>query len=267
MTLSGNILLIDDDAAIRKTFTRILRNAGCQVTGIDDGREVMTYLQNSQYDLVYLDLHLPSLSGLEVLKLIQQQYNNLPVILFTGHATIQSSIEALRMGATDYLLKPVNPEMLLARTRVILAERAIQRRRQQIQAQIAQLQEELEQLDNQLTPSLPSSLESPSPEDRFLKRHHLILDQHTRRAVFGENILELPPTAFDYLLVLTRHSPNVVSYQTLVAEAQGYQAERRQAQELAKWHIHVLRNVLETDPQKPRHILNQRGIGYRLVLT
>ena len=65
--------------------------------------------------------------------------------------------------------------------------------------------------------------------------------------------------------MLARHTPDVVDYQTLVTEAQGYQIDRRQAQELAKWHIHELREALEPNPDEPRHVLNVRGTGYRLV--
>jgi DNA-binding response OmpR family regulator len=65
--------------------------------------------------------------------------------------------------------------------------------------------------------------------------------------------------------VLARHSPNVVNYQTLVAEAQGYQADLREAQELTKWHIHQLRQAIEKDARMPSILINVRGSGYRLV--
>jgi DNA-binding response OmpR family regulator len=67
-------------------------------------------------------------------------------------------------------------------------------------------------------------------------------------------------------VVLARHAPDVVEYQTLVNEAQGYESDWRQAQELAKWHIHELRDALEPDSRQPQHVLNVRGTGYRLVV-
>jgi two-component system OmpR family response regulator len=78
--------------------------------------------------------------------------------------------------------------------------------------------------------------------------------------------VDLPPTSFEYLLVLARHSPNVVEYQTLVSEAQGYETDRREAQELTRWHIHHIRQAIETDSRKPAHVINVRGTGYRLVI-
>jgi two-component system response regulator RegX3 len=78
--------------------------------------------------------------------------------------------------------------------------------------------------------------------------------------------VSIPPTSFDYLLALARHSPNVVDYITLVSEAQGYETDTREAQELTKWHIHHIRQAIETDPRKPVHVINVRGTGYRLVM-
>ena len=101
--------------------------------------------------------------------------------------------------------------------------------------------------------------------DRFLKRGALMLDLHKRRLLIDEQTINIPPTSFDYLLVLARHSPNVVNYQTLVAEAQGYQADPREAQELTKWHIHQLRQAIEQDAHYPSYLINVRGTGYRLV--
>jgi DNA-binding response OmpR family regulator len=264
MAFTGSVLVIDDEPTLRQTLTRILRQAGCEVTAAADGSEALQRLTTSSYDLAYLDIHLPGMDGLEVLKQIQQRYPQLPVILFTAHASLESAVEAIRLGATDYLIKPIDPETLLSRTRVVLEEKAFERRRREIERQIESLQGELKTLTQPAAPPKPAGT-APLSGDRFLKRGKLILDLQARRATFGDKVLGLPPAAFDYLVVLTRHSPDIVEYQPLVAEAQGYQTDRREAQELAKWHIHELRESLEPDPREPRFVLNVRGIGYRLV--
>jgi DNA-binding response OmpR family regulator len=101
--------------------------------------------------------------------------------------------------------------------------------------------------------------------DRFLKRGSLVLDLHKRCLIIHEQTINIPPTSFEYLLVLARHSPDVVNYQTLVTEAQGYQTDAREAQELTKWHIHQLRQAIEEDAREPSILINVRGMGYRLV--
>ncbi|MEK7809486.1 MAG: winged helix-turn-helix domain-containing protein, partial [Chloroflexota bacterium] len=122
------------------------------------------------------------------------------------------------------------------------------------------------QLDKQIA-SFNAVPPTPSASgERFLKHHTLILDLQARRGTLGDKVLSLPPAAFDYLAVLARHAPNTVDYQTLVNEAQGYQTESFQAKDLAKWHIHQLREALEPDPDKSKYIVNMRGVGYRLVV-
>jgi DNA-binding response OmpR family regulator len=260
---SGRVLIIDDEAALRQTLTRILRNSGCEVTAAADGPEALRQLARAAFDLAYLDVRLPGMDGFQVLREIHRLYPALPVVLLTAYGTFNSAVEALRLGAVDYLLKPVNPPALVARTESLLAERAAQRRRREIQEQIEALQAELKALEQ--SPA-PAPAPAPPAGDRFLQRGGLTLDRHARRALLGGETVQLPPAAFDYLLVLARRAPEVVDYQTLVSEAQGYEAQGRQARELAKWHILQLRQALEPDASRPRHVLNVRGVGYRLLV-
>jgi len=124
------------------------------------------------------------------------------------------------------------------------------------------LQAELKSLSTGKTgPLPPASLNT----DRFLKRGVLVLDLHKRCLMIKDQTINIPYTSFSYLQVLARHSPNVVKYQMLVAEAQGYQADPREAQELTKWHIHQLRQAIEQDAHAPSFLINVRGTGYRLV--
>ncbi len=267
MNLLGHILIVDDEPALRHTLARILQHAGHQVTTAADGQQALDLIASTHFDLVYLDLRLPDCHGLEILKHLQLTHPTLPVVLFTARPDLQSAIEALRQGAVDYLLKPIAPQTLLDRTHTLLRRVYKERRRRQIQAQIQALQAELDALDRD--EELPSSGEKPSqplpPPDRFVSRGTLSLDLHTRRVILPGRVLSLPPTTFDYLLVLARHAPQVVDYQTLVAEAQGYQTHRNEARELAKWHIHHLRQALQGSPEQPPCIVNVRGTGYRLV--
>jgi DNA-binding response OmpR family regulator len=265
MTTLGNVLIIDDEDSLRHTLTRVLRTAGCQVSSAADAPHALNLINSITFDLIYLDIHLPSMNGLEVLEKIRSSFPELPVILFTAYASLQTAVEAIRLGATDYLVKPIDPEVFVARTRVILSEQIVERRKRDLREQIASLQAELNSLENVSTQSHPGMIPSPESGNRFLKRGKFVLDLQAQRATLKERVLSLPPTAFIYLTILASHSPEAVDYQSLVTEAQGYAVEPSEASELAKYHIHVLRQSIGVNKDEAGYILNVRGVGYRLL--
>ena len=266
MNSDGHILIVDDEASLRQTLARILQRAGFEVTTTATGGEALTLLAQQSFDLVYLDLRMPDMNGLEVLKTIHSTHSDLPVILFTAQPDLTSAVEALRSGAIDYLLKPLKPQTVIDRAKSVLAQNQKERRKRELQRQIETLQAELNTLEREALPQANQALQQTQiSDDRFLKRGMLTLDMHTRRVTMNERVINLPPTSFDYLLVLTRHTPNVVDYQTLVSEAQGYTTDPREAQELTKWHVHHIRQAIEPDAHNPTYVINVRGVGYRLL--
>ena len=265
MDISGHILIIDDEASLRHTLARILQRAGASVTTAASGKEALALLLQQSFDLIYLDVRMPNMNGLEVLKAIHLQFPDMPVVLFTAQPDVSSAVEALRQGAKDYLVKPIQPQTLIDRTRAILAWQEKERHKREIQQQIESLQIKLNSLENEEGTYPATSFGLLNADERYLTHGKLIFDLHARRLTIDGKIINLPPTAFDYLLVLARHAPNVVDYQTLVTEAQGYQAEFRDAQELAKWHVHHIRQAIEPDAHNPSYLINVRGKGYRLI--
>lgn len=265
MNITGHILIIDDEAALRKTLARILQQAGFEVTTAENAEQGLSFLKTTNFDLIFTDLRMPGIQGLDALRLIHKSYPTLPVVLFTAQPDVNSAVEALRHGAIDYLLKPLKPEVIIERAKSILSQQQKEKRKREIVLQIEVLQNELKSIESGATivhtPDNVTLIEA----GRFIKRGIIVLDLHTRRITINEEVINLPPTSFDYLLVLARHAPNVVDYQTLVAEAQGYQAEMREAQELTKWHIHQLRQAFDKDAQNPSYLINVRGKGYRLI--
>lgn len=266
MAASGRVLIIDDELSLRQTLARILQRAGFEVATAANAVEGLAFLSQQTWDLVYMDIRMPDMNGLEALKEVRIGFPELPVILFTAQPDLNSALEALRNGATDYLLKPLKPATILERTRTALAKLERERRKKEVQSQIADLQSELQDLEGQDWPQQVSVSNIFPADDRYLKRGKLTLDLHARRVTIDERLVTLPPASFDYLLVLTRHSPNIVDYQTLVVEAQGYQADLREAQELVKWHVHHIRQAIEVDVRKPAYLINVRGSGYRLLI-
>lgn len=268
MNENGHILIIDDEAGLRQMMARLLQRAGYDVTTAANGKEGLALASEHTFDLLYLDIRMPGLNGLEVLKIIHEKYPDLPVVLFTAQPDVQSAVEALRRGATDYLLKPLKPQTVLDRTRAILASKQEERRKRELQRQIDALQVELYSIQSAKQGDADSNPPPGSAADgRFLKRGRLTIDLLTRRAMVNGQAISLPTATFDYLVVLARHAPSVVDFQSLVAEAQGYETDVREAQELCRWHVHHIRQVLELDPRNPIHLLNVRGTGYRLVMN
>lgn len=269
MSTEGHILIIDDEASLRQTMARVLQRAGYEVTTAANGREGLDILSAHLFDLVYLDIRMPDMSGLDLLKIIHAKRPELPVILFTAQPDLNSAVEAVRNGATDYLLKPLKPQLVIDHTKAVIEKNRKERRKREIQRQIEALQAELNSLEKGIGEEKSDSTPQPAPalSDRYVKLGILTLDLYARRASMNDRPIDIPPTSFEYLLVLVRHSPNVVEYQTLVSEAQGYETDAREAQELTKWHVHHIRQSIEPDPRKPEYLINARGTGYRLVMV
>ncbi|MBI4391395.1 MAG: response regulator [candidate division NC10 bacterium] len=122
--MTAHVLVVDDDRLIREQVREILSQAGFEVTGVPDGQEIFDRIRASIVDVILLDVVLPSGSGLELLPLIKGLDPDLPVIIVTGHATLDAAVEALKGGAYDFLQKPFPPEQLVSAVR-----RAADRRR------------------------------------------------------------------------------------------------------------------------------------------
>lgn len=268
MPLRDSILIIDDEPKLARSLALLLQRADYVVTTAPDAASAMQLLQAGAYDLVYLDIRLPDQSGIQLLPQIHALYPDMPVVILTAHATLETAIGAVRAGARDYLLKPINPEEILARTKKILDEQLQPKRKREITSQIQALLSELHASDTEAPPVRGAKL-SPLNLDptRYLQRGELQLDLHTHHATLNEREISLPPSTFDYLVTLMRHSPNPVPYETLVKESQGYQEiSRIEAKEMTRWQIHELRKALEEDLQQPHLIITVRDIGYRLVI-
>ena len=267
MNSSGHILIIDDEAGLRQMMARVLQSAGYEVTTAANGKDGLALASEHTFDLLYLDIRMPGLNGLEVLKIIHAKIPDLPVVLFTAQPDVHSAVEALRRGATDYLLKPLKPQAVIDRTQAILASKQEERHKRGLQRQIDALQLELHSIQSSKGDAVDSKPQQVSPaDDRFLKRGPLTLDLLSRRVTINERTVSLPTATFDYLIALARHAPNVMDFQTLVAEAQGYETDFREARELSRAHVFHIRQAIEPNTRNPIYVINVRGAGYRLAM-
>ena len=268
MATNDTILVVDDEPKLARSLALILQRAGYVVTTAASANEALQLLQAGAYDLVFLDIMLPDQSGVQLLPQIRSLYPDMPVLMLTAHASLDTAIEAVRAGARDYLLKPIDPEAILARVAKILEEQKEPKRRREITSQIQALLGELHNTEasEASTYGFAPATHTADPA-RYLKRGPLVLDLHTRHVALNERSISLPPSTFDYLATLVRHSPQPVSYDTLVLESQGYQGlSRIEAKEITRWQMHEIRKALEEDVRHPRLVITVRDVGYRLVI-
>lgn len=267
MAMNHSILIIDDEPNLRRSLGLILQRAGYTVTTASNATEAIHLLRAGAYDLTFLDIKLPDRNGIQLLPELRTLYPEMPVLILTAHATLDSAIGAVRLGAKDYLLKPIDPENILNRVESILNEHKPKRRRE-IATQLQSLLTELQSINGGEPVRLSGEVASPTADPtRYLKCGSLVLDRHTHSVQFNNSNSSLPPSTFEYLVTLVRHSPQPVTYEKLVSESQGYQnVSRAEAREIARWQMHEIRKVLEMDPRRPQMIITVRDFGYRLVV-
>ncbi len=266
MGTNYSILIIDDEPNLRRSLGLILQRAGYAITGAPDAAEALHLLQAGAFDLVFLDIKLPDQNGIQLLPQIRELYPDMPVLILTAHATLETAIGAVRLGARDYLLKPIDPESIISRVDSILNEQKPKRRRE-ITDQLQNLLAELQSIDGKELSPVTAEKPATSPDPtRYLKCGPLTLDRHTHSVQLEGSNISIPPTTFDYLVTLVRHSPNPVTYEKLVMESQGYQhLSRAEAREISRYQMHEIRKLLESDPRHPQYVITVRDLGYRLI--
>ena len=266
--MSSSVLVLDDDENFRRTLAFILKRAGYQVTTVEHPQAAVESLQNGTFDLFVLDIKMPDMDGLSLLAEIRKQYPRLPVLILTGYGGLDTAVEALRLNARDYFTKPVDPTFFLERVQKILDEEENLRRRISIVSQMKKLLSDLEKLDQPLGGDLMEQASNvPMDSSRFIQKDEFILDLKAQQVDFRGHPISLPPSTFNYLVTLLRHSPRPVSYEALVMEAQGYALAARESRAISRWQIYQLRQALEPDPDHPVYILTVRNIGYRLITS
>lgn len=266
MTPQPTILIVDDESHLRLSLSLILQKENYCVDTAASAEEALAYLKAHEYDLMFLDLSLPGMSGIDLLLEVHKQLPHLPVLILTAHAALESAIQAVRLGARDYLIKPAEPVMILTRVAEVLAENEQPARKKEIVGQIQALLAELQKIEGDPLPPAGAWIAMPSDDPaRFLKKGSFELDLHARHATLNGRYLQVSGVYFDYLATLLRHAPRAVAYKTLVKESQGYAVDLMEARGLARWRIHELRKAIEADPGQPRYLLTVRGVGYRLA--
>ena len=232
MPASPHILLIDDDALLRRSLAFNLEQAGYRVSTAADAENGLALAARDRPDLVLLDIGLPGMDGLDALRHFQVRVA-VPVIFLTARRRELDQVVGLELGADDYVTKPFDQDVLLARIRAVL------RRTRRLE--------------------IPPSAQ-PSP----LVLGDLVIDPAARTVILGGRPLELPPRQFDLLFTLAMEAGRVVSSNDLLNRVWG--AEYEGEPQSVYVHVRWLRERLEEDPDHPRRIVTVRGVGYKLMV-
>jgi DNA-binding response OmpR family regulator len=181
----ARILIAEDEARIASFLEKGLRANGFSTTVVDDGRLAASIARDADFDLLVLDLGLPSLHGLEVLRTLRERGERLPVVILTARHELDTTVAGFAGGADDYVTKPFRFEELLARIRVRLRD-------------------------------------DPSQEVTVLRVGDVALDLRTRRASVGDRTVELTAREFALAETFLRHPDQVLSREQLLSHVWGY---------------------------------------------
>lgn len=113
MDAKSKILVVDDEEVVRLSHLRLLSRTDCNVEAVWNGTEALREMENDSFDLVLLDLRMPGMDGMSVLRMIKQRWPEIEVVVITGYPSVETAKEAIRLGAYDYLAKPVEPDQVI----------------------------------------------------------------------------------------------------------------------------------------------------------
>jgi DNA-binding response OmpR family regulator len=253
-TSRGSILIVDDDLAVRVTVQELLKRAGYEAIAAESGEEALEIAATRPFDVALIDLVMPEMNGIELMGELKKVDPNLVLIMLTARGTMESAIEALRMGAYDYLTKPCDDERLKQ-----VVDEGIASRREELRQKklVGQLAETLRELVHDDVP-VP---QTPAQEDEVLACGPLEITPSAYLVTLEGQPLDLTPMEFNILVVLARNMGQVMSGRELLMATQGVEYDEFEAREIVRYHIHGLRGKLGDHAEMIRTV---RGVGYRL---
>lgn len=222
------ILVVDDDSVLQRTLRINLVARGHEAVVAGTGRDALALFASQTPDLIILDLGLPDIDGVDVLRTVRIT-SKVPVIVLSARQQADDKVEALDEGADDYVSKPFSMDELMARVRVALRHRTND-------------------------PDAPETMSS----------NGLVLDFAERRATRDGSAVHFTPTEWRLLTELARQAGRIVSHEDLLRAVWGpsYSREFHYLRVFAN----QIRRKIEPQPERPRHLINEPGVGYRLLM-
>jgi two-component system response regulator MtrA len=221
------VLLVEDDASLRETTTLLLERSGMVVTAESDGLAAVERFRTGTFDLIVLDIMLPSMDGLEICRTVRRE-SQVPIVMLTARAETSDLVAGLELGADDYVTKPFDGPELTARTRAVLRRGGSE------------------------------------PHAAVLRAGNLVVDPSAFRATKNDRALDLSATEFKLLIELMRHPDQVLTREVLLRRVweYDYMGDSR----MVDMAVKRLRAKIEDEPSHPQFITTVRGIGYRFAV-
>jgi two-component system response regulator MtrA len=259
MKTSESILIVDDDNQVWKTWAEALEEQGYDTSHASSMIDAMPLFEKKDFGLALVNLVSNGrVHGIEMVEWIRENNPNMAVIVVATNSTLDASIDALRKGAYDYLIKPVNVVEVVSRVDRCMSMRQEDAERLQM---IKQIEMMLDQLKNQLCPETVDGQDV----DQVLETSSIIVDRRKRTVVQEGEQIQLSPTEFDMLDYLATNDDRVVSASELIRAVQGYDMDEMDARPIVRVNIRRLRQKIERDTNNPSHILTVRSRGYRFA--
>ena len=230
--MSRHVLIIEDDRDIADLVRLHLEDLGCRVEVESDGRRGYERAATKSFDLVILDLMLPTLDGLEICRRLRSSSDYTPILMLTARTTELDRVLGLEMGADDYLTKPFSVLELIARVKALFRR--------------------VEALGG-----------GDLPLDDRIQLDGLSIEEAKRQVTINGESVELTAKEFDLLLCFARNPGRVFSRSQLLDQVWGYGHDGYE--HTVNSHINRLRGKIESDPSQPRFILTVWGVGYRFA--
>ncbi len=227
MVNKARIVIVEDEREISRFLEAALEAQAYNVETVSSGREALKLTSAQPPDVIILDLGLPDTDGKEVIRKLRE-WSRVPIIVLSARDQEQEKVEALELGADDYLTKPFGTHELLARINVALRHAT---RREQ-------------------------------PAEMTYSYKELAIDLARRKTILRGSEIHLTPTEYDLISLLARKSGQVVTHGELLKEVWGRNAE--QNDHYLRIYIQRLRQKISDDPLRPEYIFTEPGIGYRL---
>ena len=219
------ILVVDDEAAIRRFLKTSLASQGYRILEAEDGKSALEMAARNPLDVIVLDLGMPGIDGFEVVTRLRAAGSAVPIIVLSVRSDEAGKVRALDIGADDYVTKPFGIDELLARIRAALRHR---------------LQQE--------------------GEKPIFKSGDLGVDLVRRIVTVAGEEVKLTPREYDLLRLLVAHAGKVLTHRFILHEVWGTETDVQ----YLRIYIRTLRQKLEADPEQPQLILTEQGVGYRL---